>query len=67
MPLVERSHGYGSRFFLLQMEVISFRTTPLQYIKKKKNLGQVLKDTLDLLLWYRIATISFVRWEMLVS
>ena len=41
---------------------------PLLYnILKKKNLGQVLKDTLDLLLWYRIATISFVRWEMLVS
>ena len=42
---------------------------PLLYniLKKKKNLGQVLKDTLDLLLWYRIATISFVRWEMLVS
>ena len=42
---------------------------PLLYniLKKKQNLGQVLKDTLDLLLWYRIATISFVRREMLVS
>ena len=42
---------------------------PLLYniLKKKKHLGQVLKGTLDLLLWYRIATISFVRWEMLVS
>ena len=56
MPLVERSHSCGCRFFLLQMEVSSFRTTPLQYSKKKKKkkkLEQVLKDMLDLLLWVR--------------